>query len=253
LTALIGQLEELAADAWPAAIVEHLDGWRLRYTSGVTRRANSVWPNASDGGVPLSEKLAAVEAFYDRWGLPARYQICPAAQPRELDAVLTERGYSLDAITCVQTATVASMWARADGNEGGAVRIADRLEEPWFAAHCDAEQVSERDGAVRRGILQRIAGRQAYALLSCDREPAALGLGVLEGGWLGVFCMATLPVFRRRGMATAVLRRLAEWGKEQGATAAYLQVMEENAAACALYARLGFKTLYQYYYREAPG
>jgi hypothetical protein len=38
----ITQIEALAANAIPAAIVQELDGWRLRFNYGVTRRANSV-------------------------------------------------------------------------------------------------------------------------------------------------------------------------------------------------------------------
>jgi hypothetical protein len=39
-------LEELAANAWPAEVVQFVDGWRFRYTLGVSsRRVNSVWPN----------------------------------------------------------------------------------------------------------------------------------------------------------------------------------------------------------------
>ena len=39
----ISAIEETAARAWPAAEVELLDGWRLRYTEGVTRRVLIVW------------------------------------------------------------------------------------------------------------------------------------------------------------------------------------------------------------------
>jgi ribosomal protein S18 acetylase RimI-like enzyme len=55
-----------------------------------------------------------------------------------------------------------------------------------------------------------------------------------------------------RAPAPAVLHALAEWGRAYGATRMYLQVMENNAAARALYAGIGFETLYTYYYRSAP-
>ncbi|MCH8283761.1 MAG: hypothetical protein IIC20_04195 [Chloroflexi bacterium] len=32
-------IEELAANAWPAELVDELDGWRLRFNWGVTSRA----------------------------------------------------------------------------------------------------------------------------------------------------------------------------------------------------------------------
>ena len=47
------------------------------------------------------------------------------------------------------------------------------------------------------------------------------------------------------------MNALLEWGRSQGAARAYLQVEAENAAAVALYARLGFQTFYSYHYREA--
>jgi ribosomal protein S18 acetylase RimI-like enzyme len=67
---------------------------------------------------------------------------------------------------------------------------------------------------------------------------------------VGVFGMATVPAFRRRHAATAVLDALAAWGQERGASRLYLQVMQDNLPALALYERAGFTTLYEYYYRE---
>jgi len=268
---LIYHLEELAANAWPARITQTVGGWRLRYTDGITRRANSVWPNLStlsthpekfrtaplsiveatspkadtsaklsigmgqnfSGKHPqlnqtnLAEQLATVENFYAQRNLPARFQICPAAQPPTLDETLTQRGYQ------------------------NKVTINQHLNDAWFESYCQSEALSTKAIGVRRGILQRIAPLTGFAhIAGADNAPAALGLGVVERGWLGIFCMTTKPEYRRRGLASTLLHALADWANQQGATNAYLQVMVSNKAAQKLYTRVSFETRYQYYYKE---
>ena len=251
-THLIRHLEELAANAWPAAVVQIVDGWRLRFNGGVTRRANSVWPNEDGGRLPQAEKLALVEDFYARWGGPARYQICPAARPDNLDTILARRGYTTDALTAVQAAPLATVLARAEPQPAYTVTVTDSFDEVWFAAYCQAERVDARAAEARRAILQRIGPRTSYALLRVEGQPAAIGLAVAEQGWSGLFSMATRPEFRRRGCATAILHALAGWSQRQQVVNMYLQVMKNNGPALALYARLGFETRYHYHYREAP-
>jgi N-acetylglutamate synthase len=56
------------------------------------------------------------------------------------------------------------------------------------------------------------------------------------------------PADRRTGLGSALLRALV--GRSD-ASLAYLQVEEENTAARALYARLGFNTSYSYCHRRA--
>jgi N-acetylglutamate synthase len=245
-------IEELAANAWPAAVNQRVDGWLLRFTWGVSRRANSVWPNEDSGRCPLEEKMALVDDFYARHDQPSRYQICPASLPSDLDSILAERGYRLDARTSVQTAPIADVIVRLSAKPEYQVRILDDLDGLWFETYCRAERVGSHAEAVRRGILKRIGPRAGYALLEVKNDPVAIGLGVVERGWLGVFNITTRGDFRRHGGATAILNALAHWGQDQGATQAYLQVMEENLPAGALYTRAGFQALYTYHYREAP-
>jgi ribosomal protein S18 acetylase RimI-like enzyme len=251
--ALVREVEELAYAAWPAAEVVELDGWRLRFTDGVTtRRARSVWPNADTGRLPLAEKLARVEAFYAGHGMAARYQMCAAAQPPELDALLAERGYREDAHTAVEIAPLADVVSRSHRPMALPVNVAPAADDAWLATYCGTESVPSREAEARRSILLRLGAPTGYAILTDGERPRAVGLGVLERDWLGIFCMATDPAFRRRGAATDILQALAHWGQQHGATHAYLQVMCSNDAARALYARLGFRPLYEYHYREAP-
>lgn len=250
---LVRHIEGLALRAWPAAEQQPLDGWWLRFNAGVTRRANSVWPNDAQGARSLDDKLDIVEAFYAQRGQPARYQLCPASQPAELGAVLERRGYTADARTSVQSAETSAILATTGARslQSHPVTIADTFDARWFATYCQAEAVGEHEAETRRGILQRITARTAYASLTVDGQPVCTSLGVLEDDWLGVFSMATHPEFRRAGAATAVLHALAAWGHRQHASHMYLQVMHGNRPAHALYERLGFTTLYDYYYLES--
>jgi ribosomal protein S18 acetylase RimI-like enzyme len=247
---LIHLLEELAANAWPAEVVQMVDGWRLRFNWQVTRRANSVWPNSAGDDLSLAEKLTLVEDFYAHRNCPARYQICPAAQPANLDKVLAGRGYTTDARTAVQVASLETLLSHSAPFPTHSITLQETFDESWFDLYCQAEQVSPQAAEARRGILRRIGPRTGFALLQIAGQPAAIGLGVVERGWLGLFSIETRPQFRRQGAATAVIRTLAEWGQAYGARQAYLQVMADNGPALALYAPLDFETLYYYHYRE---
>lgn len=247
---LIRFIEELAANAWPAEIVQVVDGWRLRFNQNVTRRANSVWPNERGDHQTLKEKLALVEEFYSRRDCPPRYHICPAAQPANLDKILANHGYTLDARTAVQIASLETILSRIEANPAHPVAIGHSFNESWFDLYCHGEHVSPQTAAARRGILQRIGPHTGFASLQIDDQPAAVGLGVAERGWLGLFSLVTHPDFRRQGAAISLIHALAQWGQVQHAGRVYLQVMTDNVPALTLYARLGFETLYHYHYRE---
>lgn len=246
---LIYHIEELAANAWPPAVMQTIDGWRLRFSAGVTRRANSVWPNGLGQQHSLAQKLAWVEDFYARWGQPARYQICPAAQPADLDTVLAQRGYQADARTAVQIARLSTVLKRTQTATEHPLTVSETFDPTWFTAYCIAEDVPPHEVEGRRDIMNRIGPEVGYALLQIEGQSAGMGLAVVERGWLGIFSMATHPDFRRQGHATTVIHALAQWGATHGATQIYLQVMERNTIAQALYAKLGFETLYHYHYR----
>jgi N-acetylglutamate synthase len=253
MCAISTHLELLSANAWPAAEIVPLDGWRLRFTGGVTRRANSVWPNAHHGDALLDDKLAAVESFYAQRHAPVVYQICEAMRPAELDAVLEARGYTAHSHSLVQSAPIATLLEQLPPLRmypDFEVEVSEEFDPVWFDLFCLSEEVDGHGAAMRRGILERIEPAHGFVLVRVGGEPAAVGLGVAEDGWVGVFSVATRPEFRRRGAARAIMRTLAIWGQLYGAQQVYLQVMVKNKVAQTLYASMGFTTAYQYHYRE---
>lgn len=244
----IAFLEELAANAVPPAIALELDGWRLRANAGVTRRANSVLAARMGDRHDLDTRLDLVEQFYARHVGVARFQLCPASRPTDLEERLAARGYVVGSPpTHVQVGPIAAMAAMATGRS----TIMGRSSDEWLMAYIEGEgETNLAKIAARQLMLDRIGPPAGFAALREGDAIAAVALGVVERGWLGIFSVATRPAYRRRGLANLALGDLAAWARGLGARNAYLQVLSTNTPALALYARLGFTTRYDYWYRE---
>ncbi|GAA1246343.1 hypothetical protein GCM10009676_35570 [Prauserella halophila] len=72
--------------------------------------------------------------------------------------------------------------------------------------------------------------------------------GAVADGLLFVARLAVHPAYRRQGLARALMAAIGAWGERHGAAACVLQVAADNAAALALYARLGFREHHHYRY-----
>ncbi|MDM8532976.1 GNAT family N-acetyltransferase [Anaerolineales bacterium HSG25] len=245
-------IEAILVNAWPAAVTQIIDGWHLRFADGVTGRANSAWPMQAGNTARLTEKLIVAEQFYRNFNQPVQYRICTIAHQLELDIHLAELGYVQIKPTAVQTVSLNSLLSRATLNPNYTCQLIEDFSEAWFAAHCQLEGYTGHVLQARRGILQRIKPHAAYMSIFVDEQPIAVGMVVLERGWLGLFSLFTHADFRRQGVGQTLLHKMTEWGIEQGAQGVYLQVMENNQTALAFYQRLGFETLYRYWYRVKP-
>jgi GNAT superfamily N-acetyltransferase len=247
-------IEELAANATAVPTTQLLGGWILRAAPDLPfRRCNSVLPLAG-GPDGHGDRIAVAEEFYRDRGLCTRFQISPAAHPSGLDDDLDQRGYEIEEPTLVLLADTERVYERTEREATHDVSVRDGIEEPWVAdyalAHGDDERARERLRSYGH-LMRRLGPSVATAVLPVEGVPAAIGLGVLERGWVGVFAMGTRPEARRRGAATAVLHALTCWARRQGADRLYLQVESANDAARQLYVRAGFETAYRYHYRTA--
>lgn len=239
----IRALDEIAARAMPADEVVELDGWLLRTSALPAGRLNSVWPLDAGSG-PLPSRIAAVERHYAALHRPAAFQLSPAALPPDLEQVLGARGYAASAPVLVQTLAL-----HEPAPSGREVTLRSAPDTAWLQVW----RAAGDRGAAAAEAAARMFGRVTAPSAFAGDGSAAVGRGVLDGGWLGIFAMATAAASRRRGAAAAVLRALLRWGWERGAHGAYLQCAEDNAAARSLYARSGFTTAYRYHYRHAAG
>jgi ribosomal protein S18 acetylase RimI-like enzyme len=84
-----------------------------------------------------------------------------------------------------------------------------------------------------------------------DGQVIACGLGVQQAGYVGLLDIVTDEAFRSRGFGQQLVASILAWGKYNGASKAWLGVMLNNPPALRLYAKLGFREVYQYWYRIA--
>ncbi len=237
-------LEERAFNAWPALSTILASGWVMRFASGYTKRANSL--NAWAPECPLEAILPEAQALYRRSRLPLIARLSPLAGP-DADALLEARGFQRLDETLVMTMPLHDAIV-ADGE----VSVSSNLDLGWKDGFAAANGVPAEKRFIHDAILASIRGPTAFAQLTDVDAALAFGLAVAERGKVGLFDIVTAPAARRRGAGRRLVTSLLGWGRQHGASEAYLQVVATNAPAIALYRGLGFVEAYRYHYRVAP-
>ncbi|MER5717028.1 GNAT family N-acetyltransferase [Streptomyces sp. NPDC002132] len=239
------ELARTASRAWRPLESERLGGWELRAAAGFTRRANSVLP-LGDPGLPLDEALDVVRRWYGTRGLPAYVQTATGAEGTQelLCAELERRGWVREVTAELWIGALAPVADRADA-EG--VVLARETDEAWLARY-------QRKG-VSEVALKVLGSGPSVWFASVPGEagvPAAVGRLVVDGRWAGFAAVEVDPARRRQGLGTRVMAALAGRALEEGASAAWLQVEDDNAGARSLYAGLGFGAHHAYHHYRQP-
>lgn len=241
------QIEEFALNAWPGLQTVFIDGWVARLSQGYSKRANSVVPLYPGQG-ELDDKIRYCEHLYQQAGIGLIFRLPSfAAANHALDARLDSRGFPVLDETCVQQVDLSQIrpvWSPQ------AVLAPDDEADDWI--HGYHALSGSPPHPAHRQIVSLISGQRCFLSIVHEGAVAARGLGVLSHRVLGLFDIVTDPAQRRLGFGRALTESLLAWGRDQGATHAYLQVVAANTAARRLYTQLGFQDLYRYWYRVAP-
>lgn len=247
---LIRKIEELSMNALPALKTQMYDGWILRFADGYTKRANSINPIYPSYDEDVNRKMENSETAFTERNIQVAYKITPLASPNILDQTLETLDYSMASLTSVQALSLsADMEAPNKTN----ALIYNEMPEARFHDFCRLNNIHGRNQSIFRRVLENIIPTTCFIFLTDEKETTlACGLGVLEDGYIGLFNIATDEAYRNRGYGTKLVRNLLYWGKENGAENAYLQVVLTNEPARNLYARLGFKEQYRYWFRVKP-
>jgi GNAT superfamily N-acetyltransferase len=241
---MIRQFEELSNNAWPALHTMQYDGWILRFANGVTKRSNSVnllYPSTLDPG----RKIAYCERIYESQQIPPCFKITPVAQPAGIDQLLADRGYAIHSYISFQTMDIGEFPALSEAN----VKIEHELTPGWMDDFIRMNGFDPLRKKPYLGIMHQMNLPKCLISIHQGRHAIGVGLGVVEGRYLGLFDIVVDETHRNMGLGSLIVGHILRWGRKQGADLAYLQVLSDNSPALNLYKKRGFRESYRYWYR----
>lgn len=230
----IRALEHAAAHAWPGTEQHWQDGWLLRAAHGHTSRANSAVPLLFSSS---TESLSAIISWYAERNLEPWLALPERLLPIKADGIKATRvlvrdiqGQASPAVTLTPVSSPVASLAPAP-------------DAAWLDVYArdvpTAVLTAVLDGSVTFASLGLAVGRGAVTTAPDGTR------------WLGVSCVRVDESARRTGLARAVCAALQAWGAEHGATRAYVQVLDDNQAALALYESSGFRLHHRHRYVRA--
>jgi N-acetylglutamate synthase len=219
--------EEHTVHLFPGLETERLGEWVLRTVPVIdgrlVKRANSALA-MGDPGLALAEAAERVRAFYTARGRPVLAQVEAGSQ--------------------VEQALVGLGWRAVPGGDaefllGSLAQALRRIRSPEEGVVCLSTTPAPVSGT-----------RPVHA--EARLGDTARGLATRDGDWLGLHGVEVDPGHRRRGLATAIVAELLDWGASLGATTAWLHVEVDNEPALALYEGLGFRPHHSCRYLSLP-
>lgn len=223
----IRAVEHAAALAWPGLEQQWLDGWLLRAGQAATLRANSAIPldmYARATTIPVIIDWYAQRGLTPWLAVPERLLRLPESLPAECETRMMLGDTS------------------ADG--GSDVTLAEQPDDAWLACYA-------RDVPVE--VLTAVVdGQVAFASIAgVAVGRAAVTLGPDGQRRVGISELRVTTDQRRQGYGRAVCAALLGWGREHGATQAYVQVRSDDHAAFDFFASIGFAGQHRSRYVDA--
>lgn len=113
-------------------------------------------------------------------------------------------------------------------------------ESPWSAAQFREE-------------LFGVPKTRKYIVALDDNEIIGYAGIALAGDVADIHTLTVLPAFRRRGIASQMLKELEEWATQKGIANFMLEMREGNAEAQPLYEKYGYQVISRRDNYYAPG
>jgi len=220
---------------------------------------NQAWCVNCEAGVDdetVADEIEAVKAFFARRGVPWYWWLGPTASPPDMARRLERHGLKFDRpplpalvaplpVPDVPLNPDVHVWQASDRADlraastirhvafrfpaGEALDYFEAMPHDWLGQ----ESLEKSDAGAARLYLARLG----------DGPPAAISAMIMGDGLPGVYVMATLPEFRRRGLGKALLSRILADAIADGHC---LIVLTASDLGYPLYRQFGFEHIFDY-------
>jgi GNAT superfamily N-acetyltransferase len=214
----------------------------------------SQYPTGADARV-IDDEIEAVKAFFDGRGVPWYWWLGPNSHPPDFGQRLEQHGLVFDPPTLPALAARlparlppitpdAHVWLaseRADLEAASAIRrIVFRFPEGAAQDYFEMMADDWLRGDPARLYLARLG----------DGPPAAIGALIVAEGCPGVYVMATLPEWTRKGLGKAILTRILLDAASDGHS---LIALTASSQGYPLYRQFGFEHIFDYHIYRLAG
>ena len=207
---------------WPDLETRPVGDWVLRRSaSSSARRANSVLAMGPSG---VADDYEQVVGYYSALGQRPIAAVLPESAEHALFRAHGWVPESNDGDTVFELAGIAQ-----------ARRSLRGAQLPEAGVELDGDE-------------SLVTGR----VLGGGGRVVATGTASYADDWAGFRSIEVDPAERGHGLGLLLMAHLLDWAAERGATTAYLQVLDDNSRAFALYDGLGFTVHHRYRYLAAP-
>jgi ribosomal protein S18 acetylase RimI-like enzyme len=176
--------------------------------------------------------------------LPAIYKLTDNSDP-DIDKILDEKGYAIVTPTFVMEMDLQSR----EFSLGDSITT-NYADNDWlnayflFSSYTDNVKIE-----TAKQILENVKNPMICGRIVKDGISVACGSAVIERGYTALLNIVVEESQRGKGYGRELCESLLSVSKQIGAHTAYLQVVQDNLTAVNLYEKLGYKTVYSYWYR----
>lgn len=222
---------------WPAARTFDTGPWRIREGQGGGQRVSAATANSP----VLETDIAAAETEMQTLDQRPLFMVRPG--DTDLDDWLGARGYDIVDPVFAYLAPIDSL--TADLPVRHLIPTWPPLSiqrEIWQAGHI---------GPARIAVMERAAEPRTTLLARHRDTPAGTAFVAVAEGVAMLHALEVRPDHRRGGVGRMMMHGAANWARLNGAVWLALMVTQANAAANALYRKLGMDVVSGYHYRRA--
>ena len=124
-------------------------------------------------------------------------------------------------------------------------------DDDWLNAYFTFSGYSDKVKMMTaKQILDSVKNTMICGRVTKNDVTVTCGSAVIERGYMVLLNIVVDEPQRGKGYGQEICKSLLAAAKESGAHTAYLQVVQENDKAVNLYRKLGYSTVYSYWYRS---